>query len=89
MADRRKESPVEWWRWRRQIGPSLDAVCLAGNGGYIDFLSDPRLRKRGLRAFRQALIPDDPAPPAAPRRKSPPPACWTIARPPRTGCASP
>ena len=60
MADRRKGSPVEWWRWRwrRQIGPSLDAVCLAGNGGYIDFLSDPRLRKRGLRAFRQALIPE-------------------------------
>ena len=31
---------------------------LAGNGGYIDFLSGPRLRKRGLRAFRQALIPE-------------------------------
>ena len=58
MADRRKGSPVEWWRWRRQIGPSLDAVCLAGNGGYIDFLSDPRLRKHGPRAFRQVLIPE-------------------------------
>ena len=56
MADRRKGSPVEWWR--RQIGPSLDAVRLAGNGGYIDFLFDPWLRKRGLRVFRQALIPE-------------------------------
>ena len=56
MADRRKGSPVEWWRWRWWDGPSLDAVRLARNGGYIDFLSDPRLRKRSLRAFRQALI---------------------------------
>ena len=56
MADRRKGSPVEWWR--RQIRPSLDAVGLAGNGGYIDFLSDPRLRKRGLMAFRPVLIPE-------------------------------
>ena len=58
MADRRKGGPVEWWRRRWQVGPSLDPVCLAGNGGYIDFLSGPRLRKRGLRAFRQALIPE-------------------------------
>ena len=58
MADRRRGSPVEWWRWRRQIGPSLDALCLADNGGYVDFLTDPRLRKHGFRACRQVLIPE-------------------------------
>ena len=49
---------MEWWRWRWQVGPSLDGVCLADNGGYVDFLTDPRLRKHGPGVFRQVLIPE-------------------------------
>ena len=57
MADRRRSSPVEWW-WRRQTGPSLDAGWLAKDGGYVDFLADPLLRKHGPRAFRRVLLPE-------------------------------
>jgi hypothetical protein len=58
MAASREGRPVEWWRWRWQVGPSLDGVCLADNGGYVDFLTDPRLRKHGPGVFRQVLIPE-------------------------------
>ena len=58
MAARRGGRPVEWWRRRWQVGPSLDAVSQADNGGYVDFLTGLRLRKHGPRVFRQTLIPE-------------------------------